>query len=148
MNYNDSNISVIRDNNELKLYSPIREEITKNDIKEFLKDVYRNKPKQFPLGLYLIRYCDRCSQEFVLHKSQTFCPICHLPTELAEVEDANFKYDVLFKEWQEDKNFLENILYNNFPFEVYDDGNNEDISTIPITESEAFLREPLVEEIE
>ena len=109
----ETSLTIVEEENKRYLSSnPRIEEITKEDIKDLLRDVMRNKPQQFSLGEFQIRHCDSCHHEFVLHKRQTFCPICYEICELIE-EDANFDYDELFQKWQGDKNFLENILYSN-----------------------------------
>ena len=110
---------------------PAIEEISKNMLSNHLKDLMKNKPKQFGIGEFQIRYCSTCAQEYILHKRQTFCPVCKVMIELIE-DDANFDFDVIFQEWQADKKFLEDILYGNKDAAlcVLNDDNDDDYDTV------------------
>ena len=116
----DDNFFVSDDPIEIVVYDgkrylkkePAIEEISKKMLSDSLKDIMKNKPQQFSVGEFQIRHCDTCCQEYVLHSRQTFCPVCKIIISLIE-NDANFDYDELFQEWQADKKFIEDILYNN-----------------------------------
>jgi len=123
------------------------EEISRENYADAYKEVLRNKPKQFSLGEFQIRHCDKCMQEFVLHKKQTFCPICKDVIEVIK-EDANYQFDEFFKKWQEDKNFLENILQGNEKAVLYIEEEEEPIEEVEgWGESDIISDGPKVEEL-
>ena len=98
--------------------NPYIEEITKEDIKELLLEVLKTKPKQVGIGQFNVRHCDKCAEDYVLHLKQTFCPICKMVIEIID-KDANSEFHDLFAIWQEEKNFLERILYGSEDAALY-----------------------------
>ena len=113
MYVSDLNVEIILVDGErfIKTEAAI-EEITREDYTEAYKEILRNKPQQVGIGDFQIRHCDACTEDFILHKKQVFCPVCKRMIELVE-EDANFDFNEVFQEWQDDKNFIENILQGN-----------------------------------
>jgi len=126
---------------------PCIEEISKSMIKDAYEQILKNKPQQFGVGEFKRVHCDSCyagEDGMVVHKRQTFCPIC---SRLVEVlGDANDTFEKQFQTWQGDKNFLENILYNNKDAKLFllDEGDPDEELT-PMTEPEVLELETEVD---
>jgi hypothetical protein len=88
---------------------PMIEEITREDIHEIYKNVLKYKPKQFPIGEFIEKGCSQCDFQGILHKKQTFCPLCCSVADEME-GDPNFGFEEVFKKWQERKNLIEKLL--------------------------------------
>jgi len=102
----------IKKNEDDELYlslEPDIEHLHKQDLFSLYKYTVRHKPKQVPIGEFQVKECESCNFKGIIHKRQTFCPLCKDILSVID-EDANEEYDEMFQVWQAKKNFIESIV--------------------------------------
>lgn len=85
--------------------------ITIDDVNHLYKHLLKSKPIQLSINSFYIGKCDydNCYFEGILHKKQTFCPLCKHLVSIVE-EDANYNFDDLFQQWNKKIKYIERIV--------------------------------------